>query len=475
MVKEITIDVTINTIPSGKLSVRWNRPLKDIELLQNSQVERFDCSGIHMTDNDFASLSDQPFISKIKMLNCSENELVNMPGLDRFKGLICLDCSKNKIDNLPRMPRSLRMLNAEKNRLSSIKGLQRCIFLESLALAFNRGTKAINLHSLSKLTEIRALNLSHCRINHDSLSAVRKLVQLEVFEGTNLGLFNIEFLENCHSLQEVHLTYNKIDNLNPLKIMERLENLLVGYNHIRSLDGLEKCLDLKTLVICNNPIVSITELEYMLKLEILDVSGTRINKKPILPGIKCIVHSLPDDNDEMAICVQNYQFTLSSQTFIVNDHEQTMKQIDEQLDEHIDEHIDEQSSDQNEEQSEHLNEHLDEQSDMQTSDQNEEKIDETLEGQLGLWYDTNNVPFESNDIDIGWPLDPEGFIYAAIGVIYLLVYELTKDPGTILSSLGLAFLIRYYDLSDSVKIYAAIPLVSWMTMHLLMTYVGLFL
>ena len=112
-------------------------------------------------------------VEKVTKLNCYNNELTELKGLDKLVNLNRLDCVDNKLTELDLSKLvNLKELHCQNNELTELKGLDELVNLKWLYCQYNQLTE---LKGLDKLVNLEGL---HCQNNQLTYLDLSKLVNL---------------------------------------------------------------------------------------------------------------------------------------------------------------------------------------------------------------------------------------------------------------------------------------------------------
>ena len=118
----------------------------------------------------------------------------------------------------------------------------------------------------SEMSEVESLDYKSCR-------ELRKFnVNAEKIELKNLGLEEINCIEDYRNVKELDLRWNQIEDVKPLKNLKNLEVLKINFNQVKDITPLLNLTNLKELWLHNNKISNLSGIGKLTKLEHLDVS-----------------------------------------------------------------------------------------------------------------------------------------------------------------------------------------------------------
>lgn len=127
----------------------------------------------------------------------------------------------------------LRLMHADRNRLSQINGFSRARRIDSLSLREQRGEKPLDLpHLLSRAYEVRKLFLSGNFVGE--FSPTVDLLNMQLLELANCGLQSLpeDLGLMLPNLRAINLNMNALSDLSPLRCVPRLKRILVSGNRV---------------------------------------------------------------------------------------------------------------------------------------------------------------------------------------------------------------------------------------------------
>ncbi|KAI3541945.1 WD repeat domain-containing protein [Colletotrichum filicis] len=210
---------------------------------RNNQIEMADFDGtrlhrlteLDLTGNKVSELRELGQLSSLQTLKLSKNCLEAFTAADAqgLDGLRYLDLSDNDILELDisRLP-AVRLLHADRNRISKITGFTKARHLDSLSLREQRGDVQLDLSFLSSAYEVRKLFLSGNYIG--TFEPKVDFLNLQLLELANCGLRCLpeglgQLMPNLRSL---NLNFNAVADLSPIRFIPRLKKLLVAGNRL---------------------------------------------------------------------------------------------------------------------------------------------------------------------------------------------------------------------------------------------------
>ncbi|KAM4676020.1 leucine-rich repeat- and IQ domain-containing protein 1 [Discoglossus pictus] len=310
-------------------AVRKLPPLDENIILQNSLWQNLrQVTTVILQDLPGCSLSTLSECRKLKYLSMRCCSLTSLEGINSCKDLRYIDVQENDIQviNCEDLE-NLCVLLLNKNRISSIHGLENCTNLRNLELSFNSITRLGGLESLKNL---QRLVLDHnqlistkgleaapmimyldCSYNHLSeLEGIQNCVLLQILKLQGNNLSKVPNLDNHVLLREVYLddnsistmegfssywlpllqvlsfSQNSLTRISSLSTFISLEDLDISSNCLSDLQsivqGLNGCINLRRLLLSRNPLLQESNWRCMV-LKILP-SLRSLNSELILPG-----------------------------------------------------------------------------------------------------------------------------------------------------------------------------------------------
>lgn len=126
------------------------------------------------------------------------------------------------------------------------------------------------------LEKLQTIHISDMLIASDDISALGTCKEISGIELNDVGITNLEGLEQCTQLYNLEASTNQITSLAPLAQCESLNYLDVSENCIDSLEGLENANRLRNLYAAGNQISSLAPLRGKTDITILDLSDNQL-------------------------------------------------------------------------------------------------------------------------------------------------------------------------------------------------------
>lgn len=236
--------------------------------------------GNALEDIDFAN----SLLHRLTELDLRGNKLKRLDGLDQLTALNALFVDGNELDSLPmshekplpslkylslsdnnlqtidlKAVQNLRLLHADRNRLTGLTGFSRARRLDSLSLREQRiDDAALDLSFLSRAYEVRKLYLSGNLLS--SFDPQVDFLNLQLLELANCGLAELppNLGQLMPNLRVVNLNFNALSDLSPLRYIPRLKRVLAAGNRLASASDAVRALagfpHLQTADLRDNPI-----------------------------------------------------------------------------------------------------------------------------------------------------------------------------------------------------------------------------
>jgi Leucine-rich repeat (LRR) protein len=145
----------------------------------------------------------------------------------------------------PKDVRGITDLNASKQKILTIQGLNYLVNLKKLDLSAN---SIVNIEPLKNLTNLESLSLSGNAIT--DVSSISRLQVLAALDLTENKIKDITSLKELKKLNSIKIGYNSIEDASPINGLLNLKELHVNNNKLADTCGLER-LYLNTLYIKN--------------------------------------------------------------------------------------------------------------------------------------------------------------------------------------------------------------------------------
>lgn len=139
-----------------------------------------------------------------------------------------------------------------------------------------------DIEDLSEIEGIKeALELKNLHLSRNRITEINCIDSLKNLEGLFLDdnqIQEIKGLENLKNLKKLIISKNKIHELKGLENLENLETLYLSKNQIHEIKGLGNLKNLEILHLDHNKIKKLKELTNLTKLKILDLSYNQISE-----------------------------------------------------------------------------------------------------------------------------------------------------------------------------------------------------
>lgn len=274
------------------------RDLNGIEYLTNLKV--LDLSGNnlksivplkaleHLTDLnlsmnvDISDVSPLSQMETLEKLDLEHTSVSDIQALKDLKKLTDLNLSKTNIDDLSPLVFHNQLKNLSISRCENIDDQSHLEVLETLEMLTSFEAFDCNMtqiYFLDKLTHLKKLGLT-----------IRKSYDMSVFSDLivsdlTLSLYSnvdLSFLSNLNYLSKLTIDYDGTSSLEPISHLKKLKKLnIFGYVYrgrgtLKELTFLENLTNLEELNLSTNEIKDITPLKYLVNLRRLDLSNNMI-------------------------------------------------------------------------------------------------------------------------------------------------------------------------------------------------------
>ncbi|KAH6679976.1 leucine-rich repeat-containing protein [Plectosphaerella plurivora] len=215
----------------GLLSLRARDNMIETLDFEDNKLDRLvelDLAGNRITD-----VSHLGGLKALEVVKLHRNQITTFNPETPLQKLRHLDLGDNEVADLDisSMP-ALRLLHADRNRLSKITGFVRARHLDSVSLREQRCEAKLDLSFLSAAYEVRKLFLSGNFIG--AFEPEVDFLNLQLLELANCGLHQLpdnmgQLMPNLRSL---NLNFNAIRNVGAIRYIPRLKKLLMAGNRL---------------------------------------------------------------------------------------------------------------------------------------------------------------------------------------------------------------------------------------------------
>ncbi|KAJ0167216.1 Septation initiation network scaffold protein cdc11 [Colletotrichum tanaceti] len=217
----------------GLLTLRARNNLIEVADFEGTKLHRL--TELDLAGNKVAEIRNAGQLSSLQTLKLAKNRLESFTAEDAqcMDGLRHLDISDNDVLELDisRLP-AIRLLHADRNRISKMTGFSKARHLDSLSLREQRSDIQLDLSFLSSAYEVRKLFLSGNYIG--TFEPKVDFLNLQLLELANCGLRCLpegvgQLMPNLRSL---NLNFNAIADFSPIRFIPRLKKLLAAGNRL---------------------------------------------------------------------------------------------------------------------------------------------------------------------------------------------------------------------------------------------------
>ncbi|XBW36861.1 hypothetical protein QEN19_002440 [Hanseniaspora menglaensis] len=276
--------------------------LKSIEVLELHKFKNLD--SLTLRNNLISSISDLEGLAennknKLTYLDLYDNRITHISSkIQKLSNLSFLDLSFNKIGKINNLGKlvNLKELYLIENGINKIENLENLVNLEILELGGNEIQKFENIENLKtlkelwlgknklpdlvlpQLTNLKILSLPSNRLTKIP-SSVKNLPNLRELYLSGNKIDKIEHIETLHKLEILDLNYNKITHVENLTTLVSLTDLWLSYNNVdvtfKELEDAISMLPLEQIYLENNPIYFKNKTSYKRKIiMIMEKMGT---------------------------------------------------------------------------------------------------------------------------------------------------------------------------------------------------------
>lgn len=143
-----------------------------------------------------------------------------------------------------------------------------------------------DLDFLSGLPSLHSFTLSDIKILNSDLSSLSACSLLSSLDLSNTGIEVLDGIETASGLSYLCVPENRLESLEPLKELTRVNYLDVSNNQLTTLDGIEQMEVLHSLYAADNRLMDLQALNGMKSIETLDVEGNQLES---LSGCEALI------------------------------------------------------------------------------------------------------------------------------------------------------------------------------------------
>ncbi|KAL1890911.1 Protein nud1 [Ceratocystis pirilliformis] len=198
---------------------------------------------LDVSNNKIFSVSNIEALPVLAVLKLRNNNLSEFYVSSKMSSLRDLELGNNEIISLDlRYLGSLRVLHADRNRITELSHAYHARHLDSLSLREQHGDAPLNLSFLAHAYEVRKLFLSGNSI--EIFNPPVDFLNLQLLELANCGLRELpRNLGQCMpNLRTVNVNFNALEDLSPLMFIPRVKRLLAAGNLLSDATAITRLL-----------------------------------------------------------------------------------------------------------------------------------------------------------------------------------------------------------------------------------------
>ncbi|KAK8077747.1 Septation initiation network scaffold protein cdc11 [Apiospora saccharicola] len=241
------------------LRVRGNL-IEDLNM-DGARMDRL--TELDLQGNQIRSVRNLDQLPSLSTLNLDNNRLESFAATQgqAMTGLKYLKISDNLMKSLDMagFP-GIRMIHADRNRLTKLSGFTLARRLDSLSLREQKGETALDMAFLTQIYELRKLFLSGNLLT--TFDPRVDFLNLQLLELANCGLESLSpnLGQLMPNLRTLNVNFNALGDLSALRYIPRLKKLLVAGNRLADVSGATAGL--------------LTEFPHLSKLDLRDNAAT---------------------------------------------------------------------------------------------------------------------------------------------------------------------------------------------------------
>ena len=242
-------------------------------------------NSLDLHNNNLTQIPSLEKNTALTALRLSHNRLEQIPSLEKNTALTAIQVQGNRITQLAGLERlaALTSLEIGQNRITQLPGLEQLAALTSLEIGQNRIT---NIPSFGKITGLTRLSLRHNLLKR--LPSLEKMTELTGLEANDNRLTQLPSLEKNTALTELMLRNNDLTQIPSLEKNTALTHMWLSYNNLTQIPSLEKNTALTELWLDHNRLTQIPSLKKNTNLKVLALEKNPLAQIPNLPqSITC--------------------------------------------------------------------------------------------------------------------------------------------------------------------------------------------
>ncbi len=205
------------------------------------------------------------YLTELTTLDLSGHRIKDISGLTKLKNLRNLYLTDNvgvdlkPLEQMPSLEKLIMDGNTRPVNIQSIGKLKNLTTLTLMGSAIITDTVAKDISFLKGLTKLQDLDLSYNRI--EDISPLAGLYNLKKLNLRNNAITDISPLKNLTSLKEIDFYDNKINDVTALGNLVNLNHLMLNRNCVKDITPFTNLKNLQYLYLMENPVENFWPLE----------------------------------------------------------------------------------------------------------------------------------------------------------------------------------------------------------------------
>jgi len=226
--------------------------------------------------NNISAVSGLKALKTIEVIKLKSLDLSPLKGLGNIENIVLANVPLTNIETLGFLPK-IGKLKIVDCKVTSLDFLSKLPNLHSLFLTGKTLNTMTDFSPLVKMQKLTSLTLNNSpNVNDKNMEVLKGLknITFAMFQN-NEGLTNINFLQNCTSLEVLNLTDSKnVTDISVISNYTKLKAVFIQGTQVKSIAGIQSSAStLKTVFMINCPVSDISPLFKCSQLEMVQTGS----------------------------------------------------------------------------------------------------------------------------------------------------------------------------------------------------------